>query len=348
MLVMLWDARLARPRRQPTLAPLLEAENTMPLNRRGVLAAATALALPAARAQRFPDRPIRMIVPFFAGGNTDMIARTTGDGLTRSLGQPVVIDNRPGAGGLLALNELVKSRADGYTVALGTPSTQVITPLISKEAKVDVLRETQPIGMLCAVPLVLSVYAGLPARTLPELIDYARTNPGRLSFASDGIGTSTHLAMELFCHAAGVKMVHVPYKGSYSADMSNGLVHLAIAGARSQLALAEAGKIRILAAASAQRLPFLPQTPTIAEAARLPDFDASSWYALFLPAGAPADVSAALVAAAQATTSHPEYVSRITGGGFLQLAGGPAEVSAIVARDRRKWGEVVDRLGLRV
>jgi tripartite-type tricarboxylate transporter receptor subunit TctC len=202
--------------------------------------------------------------------------------------------------------------------------------------------------MLCGVPLVLVVYAGLPVKTVAELIDYARANPGKLSFASDGIGTSTHLAMEMFCQATGVKMVHVPYKASYAADMSNGLVHLAISGARSQLALAETGKIRILAAASAQRLAFLPQAPTIAEAANLPDFDASSWYALFLPVGAPPEVVAALAAATQATTAHPEFVSRITGGGFLSQTGGPAEVAAVMARDRKKWGAVVDTLGLKV
>lgn len=320
----------------------------MPLNRRSLLTMTTCLALPAAHAQKYPDRPIRMIVPFFAGGNTDMIARTTGDGLAHLLGQPVVIDNKPGAGGLLALNELVRARADGHTIALGTPSTQIITTLISRESRVDALMETQPIGMLCGVPLVLVVYAGLPVASVPEVIGYARANPGKLSFASDGIGTSTHLAMEMFCQATGTSMVHVPYKASYTADMSNGLVHLAIAGARSQLALAETGKIRILAAASAQRLPFLPRTPTIAEAARLPEFDASSWYALFLPAGVPQDLLTTLSAAVQTATSQPDYLTRITGAGFLAQPGGPSEVAAIMTRDAKKWGAVVDALKLKV
>jgi len=320
----------------------------MDMNRRALLAAAASLALPAARAQKFPDRPIRMIVPFFAGGNTDMIARTTGEGLTRSLGQPIVIDNKPGAGGLLALNELVRARPDGYTIALGTPSTQIITALVTKDAKVDAIRETQPVGMLCGVPLVLVVWAGLPVKTVPELIEYARAKPGKLSFASDGIGTSTHLAMEMFCQFTGVQMVHVPYKGSYAADMGNGLVHLAIAGARSQLALAEAGKIRVLATASEQRLPFLPQTPTIAEAGNLPGFDASSWYALFLPAGAPSELVATLAGATRTATAHADYLARITGAGFLAHPGGPVEVAAIMARDKKKWGDVVDRLGLKI
>jgi tripartite-type tricarboxylate transporter receptor subunit TctC len=321
----------------------------MDMNRRALLAAATSLSLlPAARAENFPERPIRMIVPFFAGGNTDMIARTTGDGLTRSLGQPVVIDNKPGAGGLLALNELVRARPDGYTIALGTPSTQIITALVTRDAKVDAIRETQPIGMLCGVPLVLVVWAGLPVKTVAELVEYARARPGTLSFASDGVGTSTHLAMEMFCQFTGVRMVHVPYKGSYAADMGSGLVHLAIAGARSQLALAETGKIRILAAASEQRLPFLPRTPTIAEAGNLPGFDASSWYALFLPAGVQPNLVATLAAATRAATAHPDYIARITGAGFLAHPGGPAEVAAIMARDKKKWGDVVDRLGLKI
>jgi tripartite-type tricarboxylate transporter receptor subunit TctC len=281
----------------------------MHLDSRSLLAAAACVALPTAHAQKFPERPLRMIVPFFAGCNTDMIARTTGEGLGRVLGQPVVIDNKPGAGRLLALNELVRAKPDGYSLALGTPSTQIITTLVSKEAKVDALKETQPICMLCG-PLVLVVHAGLPVDSVADLVAYARTNPGKLSFASDGVGTSTHLAMEMFCMAIGAQMVHVPYKASYSADMANGLVHLAIAGARSQIALAEAGK----SASSRRRRPnACGSCPR-----RRP---------LSRPRACPTSTRRA---------------------GFLAQPGGPSDVAATMARDRKKWSTVVDTLNLKI
>jgi tripartite-type tricarboxylate transporter receptor subunit TctC len=253
-----------------------------------LLGALVAVVAACASAQTYPTRPIRLVVPFPAGGTTDILAREVGDRLSRSFGQSVVVDNRPGAGGNIGSDLVAKSAPDGYTLLMGTVGTHAINPSLYTRMPYDHVKDFVPIILVAGVPNVLEVTPSLPVNSVADLIKLAKEKPGQLNFASSGNGTSIHLSGELFKTMAGVDMTHVPYKGSAPAltDLMGGQVQLMFDNLPSSLQQIKAGKLRAIAVTSAQRAPALPNVPTIAESG-LPGFEASSWFGLLAPAGTP-------------------------------------------------------------
>ena len=239
-------------------------------------------------AQTYPTKPIRIVVPFPAGGTTDVLARAAAQKLTESLGQPAVVDNRPGAGGNIGAELVAKSPPDGYTLLMGTVGTHAINPSLYPKMPYDHVKDFAPVILVAGVPNVLVINPALPVNSVQELIAYAKANPGKLNFASSGNGTSIHLSGELFKTMAGVQMTHVPYKGSAPAlqDLVGGQVQLMFDNLPSSLALIKGGKLKALAVTSSARAAALPDVPTLAESG-LPGFEASSWFGLLAPAGTP-------------------------------------------------------------
>src|ERR1700681_275677 len=260
---------------------------------RAVLLAFMAWSASGALAQAYPTRSIRLVVPFPPAGTTDILAREVAQRLSVSLGQSVIIDNRPGAAGNIGSDLVAKSAPDGYTLLMGTVGTHAINPSLYARMPYDHVKDFVPIVLVAGVPNVLEVTPSLPVNSVADLIKLAKEKPGQLNFASSGSGTSIHLSGELFKTMAGVDMVHVPYKGSAPAliDLMGGQVQLMFDNLPSSLAQIKAGKLRAIAVTSAQRAPALPNVPTIAESG-LPGFEASSWFGLLAPAGTPAAVVA--------------------------------------------------------
>src|SRR5438552_13835540 len=258
---------------------------------RAALAALRTVCVSGASAQTYPTRPIRLVVPFPAGGTTDILAREVGQRLSMTLGQPVVIDNRPGAAGNIGADLVAKSAPDGYTLLMGTVGTHAINASLYAKMPYDHVKDFAPIILVAGVPNVLVVNPSLPVNSVQELIAYAKANPGKLNFASSGPGTSIHLSGELFKVMAGVQMTHVPYKGSAPAlqDLLGGQVQLMFDNLPPSLPHIKAGKLRALAVTSVARSPALPDVPTIAESG-LPGFEASSWFGILVPAGTPSAI----------------------------------------------------------
>src|SRR5271166_4588940 len=250
-----------------------------------------------AGAQTYPTKPIRLVVPFPAGGTTDILAREVGQRLSVSLGQSVIVDNRPGAAGNIGSELVAKSAPDGYTLLMATVGTHAINPSLYARMPYDHVKDFTPVVLVAGVPNVLEVTPSLPVYTVADLIKLAKEKPGQINFASSGSGTSIHLSGELFKTMAGVDMTHVPYKGSAAAitDLIGGQVQVMFDNLPSSLPQIKAGKLRAIAVTSAQRAPALPDVPTIAESG-LPGFEATSWFGVVAPAGpapAPAAVSPA-------------------------------------------------------
>ncbi len=243
----------------------------------------------------YPSKPIRIVVPFPAGGTTDILARAVAQRLTETLGQSVVVDNRPGAGGNIGAELVAKAAPDGYTLLMGTVGTHAINASLYAKMPYDHVRDFAPIILVAGVPNVLVVNPALPVNSVQELIAYGKANPGKLNFASSGNGTSIHLSGELFKTMTGVQMAHVPYKGSSPAlvDLMGGQVQLMFDNLPSALPQIKAGKLKALAVTSAQRSTALPDVPTVIESG-LPGFEASSWFGLLAPAGTPKDIIAKL------------------------------------------------------
>src|SRR5262249_11943673 len=252
---------------------------------RPVLAAFAASIALSAFAQSYPSKPIRLIVPFAAGGGNDNIARLVGKHLNESLGQPLVIDNRPGAGGVLGAELAAKSAPDGYTLFLGGVGSHAVNPNLIEKLPYDPIRDFAPVILLAQAPLILVVHPSVPARTFAEFVAYARKNPGKLNFASNGNGSSAQLAAVMFDSMAGAGMVHVPYKGLAPAltDLLSGQVQLMFSSVVAILPHIKAGKLRALAVTGEKRLASLPDVPTVAESG-FPGFEASSWYGILAPA----------------------------------------------------------------
>ena len=243
----------------------------------------------------YPTKPIRIVVPFPAGGTTDILARAVAQRLTETLGQPVVVDNRPGAGGNIGAELVAKAAPDGYTLLMGTVGTHAINASLYAKMPYDHVRDFAPVILVAGVPNVLVINPALPVNSVQELIAYGKANPGKLNFASSGNGTSIHLSAELFKTMTGVQMAHVPYKGSAPAlvDLMGGQVQLMFDNLPSALPQIKAGKLKALAVTSAQRSSALPDVPTVIESG-LPGFEASSWFGLLAPAGTPKDIIAKL------------------------------------------------------
>ncbi len=322
--------------------------------RRRALAVATALglaaALPgAALAQAYPGKPITLVVPFSAGGTTDILARIVGRALEGELGQPVVIDNKAGAGGNIGAQAAARAPADGYTLFMGTVGTHGINEALYKKLPYSPLGDFQPISRVAMVPNMLVVHPSRPYKTVKELIEHARANPGKVNMASSGSGTSIHLSGELFKAMTGVDMTHVPYKGSGPAvaDLVGGQTDVMFDNMPSSIQHVRAGKLRALAVTTDKRDPALPDMPTIAEAG-VPGYNATSWFGLFTNRQVPAEVLARLSAATMKVLARPEVVKQMADQGATAHPETPAEFEAFIKAETAKWGPVVKQSGARV
>jgi len=323
---------------------------------RRVFAIATALALgalaavPFAAAQgTYPTKPVRIVVPFPAGGTTDILARAAAQRLTETLGQSVVVDNRPGAGGNIGAELVAKAPPDGHTLLMGTVGTHAINASLYAKMPYDHIRDFAPIILVAGVPNVLVVHPSVPVNSVQELIAYAKANPGKLNFASSGSGTSIHLSAELFKTMAGVHMAHVPYKGSAPAvtDLLGGQVQLMFDNLPSALPHIKAGKLKALAVTSATRAPALPDVPTIAESG-LVGFDATSWFGLLAPAGTPQPIIARVNGDVAKWLATAEAKEKMAGLGANSAGQSTDEFVRHIAAETSKWAKVVKDSGAKV
>ena len=317
---------------------------------RALCALLAAFALGAHAQAPYPNHPVRIIVPFPAGGTTDILARAVAQRLTEALGQPFVVDNRPGAAGNIGADLVAKAAPDGYTMLMGTVGTHAINPGLYPKMPYDHVRDFVPVILVAGVPNVLEINPSIPVNSVQELIAYAKANPGKLNFASSGSGTSIHLSGELFKVMTGVSMAHIPYKGSAPAlaDLVGGQVQLMFDNLPSSLALIKAGKLKALAVTSTQRSAALPDVPTVAESG-LPGFEASSWFGLLAPAGTPKDVVAKVNAEVAKWLATPDAKEKLTAQGAIVATGlTPDDFVRHIAAETTKWQKVVKDSGAKV
>jgi tripartite-type tricarboxylate transporter receptor subunit TctC len=299
-----------------------------------------------AAAQAFPDRPVTMVVTFAAGGSSDVFARAVATAMSRGLGKQIIVENRPGAGGNIGAEAVAKATADGYTLLFGTNGTLGIGPALHKNLRYDPQKDLMPVGMLHQLPLVLIVNPQVPATNLRELIDYAKKNPGKLTFASAGVGSASHLTAELFKIAAGIDLLHVPYKGggAATADLISGQVSMMLETIPNALPLARGGQMRALGVTTKTRSANAPDIPTFAESG-LPEFDVGAWTGLFVPAGTPKAIVDLLNAETVRIASDPVYIEQIKKMGTDVASSSPDAFRAFVAKDIQNWTEAIERSG---
>lgn len=309
-----------------------------------------ALSMGAAWAQSdFPSKPLRLIVPFPPGGSTDTLARLIAQRLGETLGQAVVIDNKPGAGGNIGMDLGAKSTPDGYTMFLSSTSTAAVNPSLYAKLPYDPDKDIAPLIVLSYVPNILVVNASFPAKNFQELIPLLKANPGKYNYASPGSGNSSHLAAELFKSMAGVEITHVPYKGDVPAitDLMGGQVQLMFMTSLVAATYLKDSRLRAIAIAGPNRLASLPNVPTITESG-LRGFDASAWFGLSLPVGVPKDVTSKLNAALNKVLTMPDVRQRMEATDMTPGGGTPQDYADLITRERVKWGDVVRRSGARV
>ena len=293
-----------------------------------------------AQGQNFPDRPIRLIVPYATGGITDISARILGPQLGNELGQQIVVDNRPGGAGMIGFGTTARSPADGYTLVLATKALAA-NPILFKDIPYDARKDFSPISMIGVVPMVLVVPPSSPATTIAELIALARSKPGDLNYGSAGNGTDNHLTAELFNHLSGIKVAHVPYRGGgqVMTDLIAGRVSFVFATMPTAIPYIGEGRLRALATTGQGRSAALPEVPTVAESA-LPDFVLYAWLGLFGPAGIPPPILDKLGAATNAALRHPETAERLRKIGLEIKGGTPRELAAHLDRELNRWSEL--------
>jgi tripartite-type tricarboxylate transporter receptor subunit TctC len=316
-----------------------------------LLAILSGVSLPAslALAQSYPDHPIRIVVPFAAGGASDVVARAIAPKLTDKLGQSVIVENRTGAGGSLGVTQVVRGPADGYTLLLGSSSEIAQYPNVVSNPPYDALRDFTPIALIATVPLALTVIESLPVKSVPELLTYARQNPGKLNYGSAGVGSSTHLAMLLLTSMTGTTMTHVPYRGSAPvvADLLAGNLHLAIPTMSAVLPHAGGGKPRVIAVSTTKRAAALPELPTIAESG-IPGYNTGLWTGLMGPANLPPAIVSKLHAAVADALAAPDMKEILVRVGAEQTGGGPEQFAAEIKRDLGVWRDLVKQTGIRI
>ncbi|MBL6078631.1 tripartite tricarboxylate transporter substrate binding protein [Belnapia sp. T18] len=314
--------------------------------------ALSALLLPATAAAQepaFPARPVTLLVGFAPGGGTDILARLLAARLAEEFGQPVAVENRTGGGGTIAALATARARPDGHTATLGTVSNMVQVPLAMRTPPFDPAREVTPIALVAAVPMVVTVPAASPARDLAGFIALAKAQPGRLNFASNGVGTSQHLAAELFMQATGVRMVHVPYRGSGQVvmDLAQGVVDVNFDTLSSVLPGIRQGLLRGLAVTTARRAAALPELPTVVESG-VPGYDLDVWYMLYGPAGLAEPVLRRWSAAATRVLAEPTLQARLRESGFDPAGGTPDEAASLVRAEIARYGEAIRRAGIQL
>ncbi|SFC03570.1 Tripartite-type tricarboxylate transporter, receptor component TctC [Polaromonas sp. OV174] len=307
-----------------------------------VLGSGLLASVPAAAQAAYPSKPITMIVPFSAGGTTDILARIVGQALTTELGQSVIIDNRAGAGGNIGGQAAARAPADGYTLFMGTVGTHAINAALYKKMPFDPIKDFAPLTRVANVPNLLVANPKQPFKNVKELIAYAKSHPGQLNFGSSGNGSSIHLSGELFKSMAKVDMVHVPYKGSAPAvtDLLGNQISVMFDNMPSAIQHVRSGKLRAIAVTTAKRSPELPDVPTIAEAG-VPGYEATSWFGLFAPAATPPAVVSQLNAAIVKVLANPEVKKKINEQGAEVYSETPAQFAAFIQKESVKWSKVV-------
>ena len=318
----------------------------MPLACRALLGAALFAFTAGAFAQAYPNKPIKMIVPFPPAGSTDLSARAVAGKLQERLGHPVVIENKPGAGGNIGGDVAAKSPADGYTLFVGTVGTNAINASLYSKMPYDHLKDFAPVILLSKTPNVLVLNPGVPANSVQDLIRLAKSKPGEVTFASSGVGTSIHMSGELFQSMAGVKMTHIPYKGSgpMLIDIMSGQVNLAFDNLSAAINHIKSGKLKALATTGATRAPSLPDLPTVAEAG-LAGYDSTSWNAVFVPTGTPKAIIDRLNKELDAILQSAETKKFFADQGAESGGGTPEQLDAFVRAETAKWAKVVKESG---
>lgn len=325
---------------------------TSGLTRRRVLGMAGGAALSAgavlaglpglAHAQDYPAKPIRMVIAFPPAGATDILARAVAQRLGGTLGQQVVVENKPGAGGMIGLETAAQAPADGYNVFLCALTNQAIAGHLYPNATSDISRDFEPVSLLANGAHMLNVHPSVPAQNLGEFIKWLKANDGKVSYASQGNGTLSHLETELLQQRLGLKLTHVPYKGSSQAlpDLLSGNVSFMFDSVAASMTHVKAGKLRALAVAATQRVPAFPDLPTVAEGG-VPGYDVDNWFGLFVPKGTPPAVITRLNAELRKVLADPELNGLLVQQGYVVTHGDPAKLAAVTKAERSKWGEVI-------
>ena len=311
-------------------------------------AAAAATALPSIAQSTWPNRPLRLIVPTGPGSSLDLIARTLNERLREKLGQPVVVDNKPGAGGLLGTEAIVKSN-DGHTFGISFNGPLAYAPFLYAKLPYRLPEDIAPIAITTSQPNVLAINASLPVRNVKELVAYMRARPGQTNFASIGNGSSSHLTMELFKFVTQTFAVHIPYNGSPPSAMAtaNNEVQMIMAVASAISPHVQSGKVRIIAVTSKERYSVLPEVPTMAESGvpELKDFEAIAWNGIIGPISTPSDVITRLNTEINAALKDPAIVQKLTAAGLNAVTGSPKDLAALMAAENKKWGPIIKRTG---
>lgn len=310
--------------------------------------AALLLAASAHAQQDFPNKPIKMIVPFPAGGGTDVTARLISAKMGETLGQPVVIENRAGANGIAGTEVAAKSPGDGYTIVMGTMGSFSINPSAYKKMPFSVAKDLAPVSQIVSAPAMLVVHPSVPAKNIAELVAYSKSQPNGLTYASSGAGSGPHLMAEMFASASGTKMLHVPYKGSAPAynDLLGGQVQASVDSISIGLQHVKVGKLKAIAVMSAKRSEHLPDVPTAGES--LPGFSVTNWYALMAPAGTPLPVRKKIQAAIATAMSDAKVRSATVEQALEPVASTPEDFGAFLAKETARWQEVVTKVNLQM
>ena len=314
----------------------------------GALLAALIVVAGNAQAQTYPAKAVRVVVPYSAGGPLDDVMRVVGHRLTEMWGQPVVVDNRTGAGGSIGAEFVAKAAPDGYTLLLGNAGPMTINPGLQKKLAYDVARDFAPVSQLTASPMVLVVHPSLPVKTVPDLVRLAKARPGQLVYASAGIGNLQHLAMEEVQARAGIRMNHVPYKGAPPAliDVMSGQIDLMFANIVGVMQHIKSGKVRAVAVSSVKRAAVLPDVPSIEDT--FAGFDATGWTGVFAPAGTPKEIVAKLHADITSVLARPDIRERFGEQGAEVVAGTPEQLAAFVRRESALYAKIIQSSGIKV
>ena len=320
------------------------------LLRRPVVLAISSIALVAvapAFAQNYPTRPVRIVVPYPPGGGTDIVARTVAQKMTDSLGQPMVVDNRAGANGIIGTDQVAKSRPDGYTVLI-TIASHAINPRLYAKLPYDTNTDLLPVSLLAEYPFVITVHPSVPAKTIKEFIAFAKAHRNQLSYASSGVGSGPHLGMELFKTMTGIEMVHVPYKGAGAAmtDLVSGQVEVFLNNFLAGMPMIKAGKLRALAVTSVKRSSAMPALPTVAESG-VPGFGVTGWYGVLVPAGTPAPVLNTLHDAVVKAVKSKDVSDRLSGEAAEPVGSTPQQFADYLRAEIDKWASVIKKAGVR-
>jgi len=321
----------------------------MKLRHAALLAACLMLAAGPSGAQSYPAKPIRLIVPYAPAGATDIIARSAAVELSKTTGQPVTVDNRPGAGGNLGAEMAARSAPDGYTMVMSASSLHGITPFLYSKLNYDPNKDLAPVIVLAGFANVLVVHPSVKANSVAELTALAKAQPGRLTCASSGSGSTIHMSCEMYKHMLGLSIEHVPYKGSGPAmiDLIGGQVNLMFDNIPSAITHIRSGKLRALATTGPKRSSVLPDVPTMIEAG-VPGYESTAWFGLAMPAGTPKEIIARMNAEGQKATKAPEFMKRMHDLGYEIVGGSPEQMGAMIQDELRRWGPIVKASGAKV